>query len=44
MPDLTWSRAWRILQADPARWDDLNVRLQFLKDWVNAPREVPRDR
>jgi hypothetical protein len=43
-PDLSWSRAYQILCADPAKWDDLNVRVQFLKDWVNAPREPAVDR
>jgi hypothetical protein len=42
--DLSWSRAYQILCADPAKWDDLNVRVQFLKDWVNAPREPAVDR
>jgi hypothetical protein len=41
--DTTWSRAYQILRADPQRWADLNVRIQFLKDWVNAPRKVATD-
>jgi hypothetical protein len=40
-PDLSRSRAYQILRADPAKWDDLNVRIQFLKDWVNAPAAEP---
>jgi hypothetical protein len=39
VPDLTQSRAWQVLRADISRWADENVRAQFLKDWVKAPRE-----
>ena len=44
MPDLSASRAYQILRADPSKWDDLNVRIQFLKDWANAPWEPTVDR
>ena len=36
MPDLSASRAYQILLEHPEKWDDLNVRIQFLKDWAAA--------
>jgi hypothetical protein len=36
VPDLTASRAYQILRDHPEKWDDLNVRIQFLKDWTAA--------
>jgi hypothetical protein len=44
LPDLSASRAYQILRADPARAADVNVWVQFLKDWVNAPWEAPVER
>ena len=42
MRDLSESRAYQLLRACPDMWGDLNVRIQFLKDWVkvgNVPVE-----
>jgi hypothetical protein len=42
-PQMAESRACQMLRADPRLWDNLAVRIQFLKDWVNAPVKVAAD-
>jgi hypothetical protein len=39
-PQMSESRAWQMLRTNIGLWADLNVRIQFLKDWVKAPPRV----
>jgi hypothetical protein len=42
-PQMGESRAYQLLRADPRLWDNLAVRIQFLKDWVNTPVKAAAD-